>query len=124
MHSWIEAVNNSSSKPPTPDIMHSPSPIYFKQDMLPNRELPTPPANDATVQDCCYDKPNPIIRAVNLYENPADEVDTNESIYHFIDEPKREKDMAPKVFINFVVLLLLLIPYLMFHFSPAMDSRY
>lgn len=102
MVSWIEAINNSSSKPSTPEILHSPSPILcFKQDMLPTRELPVPPTTaDDTAQDNCYDKPNPIIRAVNLYENAADEVDIVESIYHFIDESKQEKDMLPKVYFH------------------------
>ncbi|VVC44908.1 Hypothetical protein CINCED_3A022943 [Cinara cedri] len=98
MHSWIEAINSSSSKPSTPEIALSPSPICFKQDLLPNRELPVPPAaDDRTIQDYCYDKPNPIIRPVNLYENAVDEVDT-ESIYQFIDESKRENDIIlPKI---------------------------
>lgn len=93
MHFWIEAINNSSSKPSTPEIMRLPSPILsFKQDqLLPNRELPVPPTTDILVQDYCYDKPNPIIRSINLYENAIDEVDM-ESIYHFIDESKREKE--------------------------------
>lgn len=101
MQSWIEAVNNSNNKPPSPEIDHSQLPIYFKQESLPNRELPIPPA----LQDCCYDKPNPIIRAVNLYENPADEVDM-ESIYHFIDESKQEKCLLSKVSTFFVLNIL------------------
>uniref|UniRef100_A0A2S2QPA5 Src kinase-associated phosphoprotein 2-B n=2 Tax=Sipha flava TaxID=143950 RepID=A0A2S2QPA5_9HEMI len=97
MLSWIEAINNSSSKPSTPDILHSPSPtICFKQELLPTRELPVPPTTDHTSLDNCYDKPNPVIRAVNLYENAPDELDM-ESIYHFIDESKQEKDMLPKI---------------------------
>lgn len=98
MRSWIEAIGNSNgSKPSTPEIANSPSPICFKQELLPNRELPVPPVADATALDYCYDKPNPIIRAVNLYENAADEVDA-ESIYYFIDESQREKDVLPKVY--------------------------
>jgi len=104
MHSWIEAVNNSSSKPPTPEIMHSASPICFKQELLPNRQLPVPPTADFPIQDYFYDKPNPIIRPVNLYVDPTDEVDTDESIYHFIDESKREKDTTPKVSTRLVIL--------------------
>lgn len=99
MLSWIEAINNSSSKPSTPEILQSPSPICFKQELLPTRELPVPPTADHTPLDNCYDKPNPIIRAVNLYENAADEVDL-ESIYHFIDESKQEKDLLPKVYFH------------------------
>lgn len=100
MHFWIEAINNSNSKPTTPEIVQLSSPILsFKQDqLLPNRELPVPPTTDIHVQDYCYDKPNPIIRPVNLYENALDEVDM-ESIYHFIDESKREKEiLKPKVY--------------------------
>lgn len=100
MLSWIEAINNSSSKPSSPEIVLSPSPICFKQELLPNRELPVPPTADETVKDYCYDKPNPIIRPVNLYENAADDVDL-ESIYHFIDETKLETDMLQKVNLNF-----------------------
>lgn len=110
MYSWIEAINSSSSKPPTPEIVLSPSPICFRQDLLPNRELPVPPvADDRTVQDYCYDKPNPIIRPVNLYENAVDEVDT-ESIYQFIDESKREKDInLPKVNVAIIVIIIITI---------------
>ncbi|CAH1713884.1 uncharacterized protein LOC114127074 [Aphis gossypii] len=101
LHSWIEAINNSCSKSSTPEIEQlSPSPICFKQELLPNRELPVPPAaatDDTSAQDYYYDKPNPIIRPVNLYENGTDDVDMIESIYHFIDESKQEKDTLPKV---------------------------
>lgn len=116
MYSWIEAINNSSSKPSTPEIANSPSPICFKQELLqPNRELPVPPTvGSCAVQDYCYDMPNPIIRAVNLYENATDEVDM-ESIYHFIDESKRQKDTTLQkvryIFYMLLILLLLLIPH-------------
>lgn len=96
MISWIEAINSSSSKSSSPDILLSPSPICFKQELLPNRELPVPPTANEAVQDYCYDMPNPIIRPVNVYENAMDEVDM-ESIYHFIDESKLEKDILRKV---------------------------
>jgi len=87
------------------------SPICFKQELLPNRELPVPPSaiEDPTSQDYYYDKPNPIIRPVNLYENGTDDVDMIESIYHFIDESKQEKDTLPKVILPLLLLLLLLI---------------
>lgn len=100
LHSWIEAINNSCSKTSTPEMEQlSPSPICFKQDLLPNRELPVPPTatDDPTAQDCFYDKPNPIIRPVNVYENGTDDVDMIESIYHFIDESKQEKYTLPKI---------------------------
>ncbi|XP_001951600.1 uncharacterized protein LOC100161822 [Acyrthosiphon pisum] len=99
LHSWIEAINNSCSKPSTPEMEQLPSsPICFKQELLPNRELPIPPAiEDPTAQDYYYDKPNPIIRPVNLYENGTDDVDMIESIYHFIDESRQEKDTLPKI---------------------------
>ncbi|XP_015369970.1 PREDICTED: uncharacterized protein LOC107166009 [Diuraphis noxia] len=100
LQSWIEAINNSCSKPSTPEMEQLPSsPICFKQELLPNRELPVPPAAivDPTAQDYYYDKPNPIIRPVNLYENGTDDVDMIESIYHFIDESKQENDMLPKI---------------------------
>ncbi|KAL5232726.1 hypothetical protein ACI65C_000136 [Semiaphis heraclei] len=78
LQSWIEAINNSCSKPSTPEMEQlPPSPICFKQELLPNRELPVPPADvvDPTAQDYYYDKPNPIIRPVNLYENGTDDID-------------------------------------------------
>jgi len=112
LHSWIEAINNSCSKPSTPEMEQlPPSPICFKQELLPNRELPVPPAAivDPTAQDYYYDKPNPIIRPVNLYENGTDDVDMIESIYHFIDESKQEKDMLPKVYITTIIIIIIVI---------------
>lgn len=111
MRTWIEAINSSSSKPSTPEIVLSPSPICFKQDLLPNRELPVPPVADdgRTVHDYCYDKPNPIIRPVNLYENGVDEIDT-ESIYQFIDESKRENNIIlPTVRIAIIIVVTIII---------------
>jgi len=113
LHSWIEAINNSCSKSSTPEIEQlSPSPICFKQELLPNRELPVPPAaatDDTTAQDYYYDKPNPIIRPVNLYENGTDDVDMIESIYHFIDESKQEKDTLPKVYVAIFIIIIIII---------------
>lgn len=112
LHSWIEAINNSCSKPSTPEMEQLPSsPICFKQELLPNRELPVPPAaiEDPTSQDYYYDKPNPIIRPVNLYENGTDDVDMIESIYHFIDESKQEKDTLPKVYTTTIIIILIII---------------
>lgn len=103
MISWIDAINYSSCKSSSSEIVLSSSPICFKQELLPNRELPVPPAAEEIVQDYCYDKPNPIIRPVNVYENAMDEVDM-ESIYHFIDESKLEKDMLRKVAIFIIVI--------------------
>lgn len=96
MHSWIEAVNASCSKPSTPDsVTHSSPPVLcFRLDQLPaNRELPVPPGAGVPL-DYCYDKPNPVIRPVNVYENPVDGDETDESIYHFIDESKRDRDAS------------------------------
>lgn len=106
MMSWIEAINCSSSKSSSPEIVLSPSPICFKQELLPNRELPVPPAVEEIVQDYCYDMPNPIIRPVNVYENAMDEVDM-ESIYHFIDESKLEKDILQKVAISIIIITII-----------------
>lgn len=107
MISWIEAINNSNSKSLSSEIVLSPSPICFKQDLLPNRELPVPPAAEEIIQDYCYDMPNPIIRPVNVYENAMDEVDM-ESIYHFIDESKSEKDMPQKVATFIIIITIVL----------------
>jgi len=121
LQSWIEAINNSCSKPSTPEMEQlPPSPICFKQELLPNRELPVPPAAvvDPTAQDYYYDKPNPIIRPVNLYENGTDDVDMIESIYHFIDESKQEKDMLPKVYITtIIIIIIIIIGYWYFRFN-------
>ncbi|XP_050536608.1 uncharacterized protein LOC126902923 isoform X2 [Daktulosphaira vitifoliae] len=99
MISWVEAINNSSSKLSISEsLIQSSSPIFFKHEqvLLPNRQLPNPPTESALeTQDFCYDKPNPIIRPVHLYanSNSVDEVDMD-SIYQFIDESKHS---GPKI---------------------------